>query len=65
VTTTFYKQNAGSDNAIYNNSKQCVQNQTKLGIVHPKMTILSLFNHQTRKTFVHLQNTNEDLFDEI
>ncbi len=39
------------------------------GIVHPKMKILSLITHshvipnQTRKTFVHLRNTNYDIFD--
>ncbi len=39
------------------------------GLVHPKMKILSLITPlmllQTHKTFVHLQNTNEDVFDEI
>ncbi len=39
------------------------------GLVHPKMKIMSLITHpmsfQTRKTFVHLQNTNKDVFDEI
>ncbi len=36
--------------------------------VLPQMKILSLLtlmSFQTRKTFVHLQNTNEDIFDEI
>ncbi len=36
------------------------------GTVHPKMKILSLIAQphvvQTHKTFVHLQNTNEDIF---
>jgi len=37
------------------------------GLVHPKMKILSLITHpfQARKTFVLLQNINEDIFDEI
>jgi len=33
------------------------------GLILPK--ILSLMPFQTRTTFVHLQNTSEDLFDEI
>jgi len=36
------------------------------GLVHPKMKIKSLITHpmlyQPRKTFVHLRNTNEDIF---
>ncbi len=32
------------------------------GILHPKITLMSF---QTRKIFVHLWNTNEDIFDEI
>ncbi len=37
------------------------------GIVHPKMTILSLISYSCSwvKTFVHLWNTNDDIFDEI
>ncbi len=39
------------------------------GIVHPKMKILSLItpfmSFQTHKTFVHVQNTNYDVFNEI
>ncbi len=38
------------------------------GIVHHKMKILSLITPPhvvTHETFVHLQNTNEDVFDEI
>ncbi len=36
------------------------------GIVHPKMKILSsiFMLFQTHKTFVHLWNTNADIFDE-
>ncbi len=38
-------------------------------IVHPKMKISSLITHlmsfQTHKTFIHLRNTNEDIFEEI
>jgi len=37
------------------------------GLVHPKMKIKSLITHPhavpTRKTFVRLRNTNEDIFD--
>jgi len=36
------------------------------GLVHPKMKIKSLLTpmlYQPRKTFVHLRNTNEDIFD--
>jgi len=39
------------------------------GLVHQKMKkfchLLTLVSFQTRKTVVHLLNTNEDLFDEI
>ncbi len=38
------------------------------GIVHAKIKILSLItlmSFQARKTFVHLWNTNEDIFDGI
>ncbi len=35
------------------------------GIVYPKMKILTLMSFQTRKTFVHLRNTNYGIFDEI
>jgi len=41
---------------------------TVKGIVHPKNEIsvlLTLMLFQTQKTFIHLQNTNEDLLNEI
>ncbi len=41
--------------------------KTFKGILHPKMKILSaltLMSFQTHKSFVHLWNTNEDIFNE-
>ncbi len=36
------------------------------GLIHPNMNNLSFITRfiQTRTTFVHPQNTNEDIFDE-
>ncbi len=47
-----------------------LHNQEKRkGLVYTKMKIMSLITHlmsfQTRKTFIHLQKTNEDILDEI
>ncbi len=47
-----------------------MKNKAKLkGLIHPKIKIVSLITHPhvvpNRKTFVHLQNTNQDIFVEI
>jgi len=44
-------------------------NGTVKGLAHPKMKIKSLITHPhdvlSRKTFIQLRNTNEDIFDSI
>ncbi len=55
-------------NFYFGFSLRYIKDQLK-GIVHPKMKILSLItpfmSFQTHKTFVHVQNTNYDVFNEI
>uniref|UniRef100_A0A8C1AKF6 Phosphatidylinositol-4-phosphate 5-kinase, type I, alpha, b n=1 Tax=Cyprinus carpio carpio TaxID=630221 RepID=A0A8C1AKF6_CYPCA len=55
-------------NTVFKKARKFIKLQLfQRGIVHPKMTIQSSVTHShvDPKTFVHLPNTNEDIFEKI